>query len=77
MRGPDPYDAMRRLTLHSLLTEDLVVLAHVIEQSRQGGQWTEREVAAVKALECAFDQEVQRAGYRSVAEFQRSCASGG
>jgi hypothetical protein len=30
----------------------------------------------VKALTCAFEREVRRAGYRSMAEFQRSCASG-
>ena len=76
MRGPDPYDAVQRLALQSLATEDLVVLADVIEQGRRECQWTEREAAAVKALTCAFNQEVQRAGYRSVAEFQRSCASG-
>jgi hypothetical protein len=30
----------------------------------------------MKAFTCAFEQEVQRAGYRSMAEFQRSCAAG-
>ena len=52
------------------------VLSDVIEQNRRECQWTEREAAAVKALTCAFEQEVQLAGYRSTAEFQRSCASG-
>ena len=72
----DPYDAIQRLALQSLSTEDLTVLADVIEQGKRECQWTERESAAVKALTCALEQEVQRAGYRSVAEFQRSGASG-
>jgi hypothetical protein len=70
--GSDPYSAMRRLALQSLSTEDLTVLADVIEQGRRECQWTERESTAVRALTCAFEQEVQRAGYRSMAEFQRS-----
>jgi len=76
MRGPDPYDAIQRLALRSISTDDLTVLADVIEQGKRECQWTERESAAVKALTCALEQEVQRAGYRSVAEFQRSGASG-
>jgi hypothetical protein len=72
----DPYDAIERLALQSLSTEDLTVLADVIEQGRREREWTERESAAVKALTCALDQEVQRAGSRSVADFQRSRASG-
>jgi hypothetical protein len=76
MRGPDPYDAIRCLALRSLSTEDLMVLRDVIEQGKRECQWTERESTAVKALSRAFEQEVQRAGYRSMAAFQRSCASG-
>jgi hypothetical protein len=76
MRGPDPYDAIKCLALQSLATEDLTVLADVIEQGKGECQWTERESTAVKALTCAFEQEVQRAGFRSVAKFQRSRASG-
>jgi hypothetical protein len=52
------------------------VLAEVIEQNRRKCEWTERESTAMKALTCALDQEVQRAGLRSVADFQRSRASG-
>jgi hypothetical protein len=69
--GPDPYDAIQRLALQSLSTEDLTVIADVIEQGRRECQWTERESTAVKALTGALEQEVQRAGYRSMAEFQR------
>jgi hypothetical protein len=71
----DPYDAIKRLALQSLATEDLMVLAEVIEHGKPECQWMEREAAPVKALTCAFEQEVQLAGYRSTAEFQRSCAS--
>ena len=50
--------------MQSLATEDLTVLADVIEQGTRECQWTERESTAVKALTCAFDQEMQRAGFR-------------
>jgi hypothetical protein len=69
--GPDPHDTIQRLALRSLSREDLMVLADVIEQGKRECQWTERESAVVKALTCALEQEVQRAGYRSMAEFQR------
>ena len=72
----DPYDAIKRLALQSLATEDLMVLAEVIEHGKPKCQWTEREAAAVRALTGAFEQEAQRAGFRSVAESQRSRASG-
>lgn len=67
----DPYDDTKRLALQGLATEDLMVLGDVIEQGKRECQWTERESAAVKALNGAFEQEVQGAGYRSMAEFQR------
>ena len=72
----DPYDEMKSLALQSVSEEDLIVLIDVIKQGKRERQWTEREAAAMKAFTCAFEQEVQRAGYRSVAEFQRSCGSG-
>ena len=70
-RGPDPCDAIQRLALQSLSTEDLTVLADVIEPGRRECEWTESESTAVRALTGAFEQEVRRAGYRSMAEFQR------
>ena len=72
----DPYDAIRRLALQSLATEDLTVLIDVIEQGKPECQWTERESVAVKALTCGLDQEVQRAGYRSLQALQSSCGGG-
>jgi hypothetical protein len=72
----DPYDAIKRLALQSLATEDLTVLADVIGQDRRECEWTERDSTAMKSLTCALDQGVQRAGFRSVADFQRSRASG-
>jgi hypothetical protein len=57
----DPYDDMKRLALQSVSEEDLIVLIDVIKQGKQECQWTEREAAAMKALTCAFEQEVQRA----------------
>jgi hypothetical protein len=76
MRGPDPDDAIQRLALQSLSTEDQTVLADVIEQGEPECQWTERESAAVKALTCALEKEVQRAGYRSLEDFQSSYGGG-
>jgi hypothetical protein len=67
---------MKRLALQSVSEEDLIVLIDVIKQGQRECQWTEREAAAMKAFTCAFEQEVQRAGYRSTAEFQRSGAAG-
>jgi len=72
----DPYEDMKSLALQSVSEEDLIVLIDVIKQGKRECQWTEREAAAMKAFTCAFEQEVQRAGYRSMAEFQRSCRSG-
>jgi hypothetical protein len=72
----DPYDDMKRLALQGVSEENLTALEDVIGQDKRESQWTEREVAAVKALTCAFEQEVQRAGYRSTAEFQRARATG-
>ena len=62
---------MKSLALQSVSEEDLIVLIDVIKQGKRECQWTEREAAAVKAVTCAFEQEGQRAGYRSMAEFQR------
>ena len=67
----NPYGEMQRQVLHGLSTDDLLALINVTESGKREGEWTERESAAAKALSCAFEQEVQRAGYRSVAEFQR------
>jgi hypothetical protein len=62
---------MKRLALHNVSTEDLNVLIDIGEQGKQQSEWTERESAAIKAFSDAFDQEVLRAGYPSVAAFHR------
>ena len=72
----DPYEDMKSLALKRLSTEDLLVLIDATGQGKQECEWTERELAAVKALSCAFEQEVQRAGYGSVKEFQAFCRGG-
>jgi hypothetical protein len=68
----DPHEDMNRLALARVSTEDLLALIAIGEQGKPPGEWTEPESAAVHALASAFDQEVLRAGYRSVAEFQRN-----
>ena len=70
----DPYDGILLLALQSLSEQDLKALEEMTGQGKRECQWTEREAAAMKAFTCAFEQEVQRAGYRSMAEFQRSRA---
>jgi len=64
---------MKGLALQSLSTEDLMVLEDAARQGKQECEWTERESAAVKAFAGAFEQEVRRAGYGSVKEFQAFC----
>jgi hypothetical protein len=70
-RNADPHEEIKRLALRNVSTEDLNVLIDIGEQGKQQSEWTERESAAIKAYSDAFDQEVLRAGYRSVAEFNR------
>jgi hypothetical protein len=73
--GSDPNRAMQRLALARLSTEDLLVLRDIVDQGKQEREWMEIESNAVKALACAFEQEVQGAGYGSIREFQRSCGT--
>ena len=75
-RGPDRYQEMQRRALQRLSTEDLQLLEDLIAQGRWEGELTAQESAAAKAFISLFDQEVQRAGYSSMAEFHRSCRSG-
>ena len=72
----DPYEDIKSLALRSLAMEDLWVLRGVAEQGKRECEWTECESAAVKAFTDAFEQEVRRAGYGSVEEFQSSCRGG-
>jgi hypothetical protein len=66
------HDEMMQLALSNVSTQDLHVLLQIAESGKQQGEWTEREVAAVRAVSSAYDQEVIRAGYPSIAVFQRS-----
>jgi hypothetical protein len=70
-RNSDPREAMESLALHSVSTEDLLVLRKMCRAGKRESERTEPESAAVKAFSDAFEQEVRRAGYRSVAEFNR------
>jgi len=63
---------MAQLALEQLSNDDFYVLDAVVEQGKQPSEWTERASAA-KALSSALEQVVQKAGYRNVQEFQRSC----
>ena len=48
-------------------------LEDIVDQGMQANQWTEREAGVVKAFTTAFEQEVRKAGYATIREFQRSC----
>jgi hypothetical protein len=69
--APDPHDVVRLLALQSLSMEELTVLRDVVAEGKPECQWTECELAAVKALNGALEREAQRAGYRSMADYQR------
>ena len=71
--GAERHAAVKSLALEHLSSEDLDALEDIVEQGTQANQWTEREAGAVKALTTAFEQEIQRAGYATVREFQLSC----
>jgi hypothetical protein len=59
------------LALQHPLGEELGALREINEQGKQPEQSTERESEAVKVITSAFEQEVQKAGYATVREFQR------
>jgi hypothetical protein len=71
--GSERNSAMQELALQHLSGEELGALRDIVEQRKQPGQYTERESEAVKAITRAFEQEVQKAGYATVREFQQSC----
>jgi hypothetical protein len=64
---------MKSLAIQHLSLEDLLALRGIVAQGKQPGQYSERESEVVKALTSAFEQEVQKAGYATVREFNWSC----
>src|SRR5580698_6241926 len=68
----NPHDEMMQLALRTVSTQDLEVLLELAESGKRESEWNRAESAAVEALKCAFDQEVKRAGFPSVAAFQLS-----
>jgi hypothetical protein len=72
-RGANPYGAMQRLALQHLSDEDLDILAEVISQGKQETEWTDAESAAIDAYNSAFEKELERAGFRSVRQFEQTC----
>jgi hypothetical protein len=74
--GAERNDAMLDLSLHHLSRENLTAMRGIVLRGAQGHQlapYTERESEAMKALNRAFELEVQKAGYATVREFQWSC----
>ena len=60
--------------LHRLSTEELISLRDAAADKRQGKvrELTEHELAALAAYSSALELECQRAGFRTIAEFERS-----
>jgi hypothetical protein len=57
-----------------LSTEELILLSDVVANHRQGKldrDLTEGEAAAIQVYSSAVQQEVQLAGFRSMAEFEQ------
>jgi len=73
MLGAERHAATKSLAIQHLSLEDLDALEGIVEHGRQANQWTEREASAVKALTVAFEQEIRKAGYATVGEFNWSC----
>jgi hypothetical protein len=74
--GAERNNAMLHLARQRLSREDLLAIRGIVLRGAQGHQlapYTERESEAMKALTNAFQQEVQKAGYATVRQFQRSC----
>ena len=70
-RSPDQYQGVLLRAIQRLSTEDLRLVRDAIAQGKREGELTEREYAAAQAFTALFEQEAQRAGYSSVAEFER------
>ena len=67
---------MTDLATQRLSLEDLLAIRGIVLRGAQGhplAPYTERESEALKAFTSAFEQEVQKAGYATIREFQRSC----
>ena len=74
--GAQRNNDMMDLAWQRLSREDLLAVRGIALRGAQGHQlapYTERESEALKALTSAFEQEVQKAGYATIREFQRSC----
>ena len=75
---PRPSQAVDRVivgqALHCLSTEELMSLrgAAVDEQQGKVRELTKDELAALAAYGSALDLECKRAGFRTIAEFERS-----
>jgi hypothetical protein len=68
----NPRDEMMQLALSRVSTEDMLVLWEMTKTGNEQTERTERESAAVQAVASAYDQEVKRAGFCSIAAFQLS-----
>jgi hypothetical protein len=63
---------MQRLALQHLSDEELDILAEVIGQGKPETEWTNAELAAIDAYNCALEEELERAGFRSVRQFEQT-----
>ena len=77
-RPPRPNQAVDQVVvsqaLHRLSTEELISLRDASADKRQGKvrELTEHELAALAKYGSALNLECRRAGFRTIAEFERS-----
>ena len=75
-RSPDNNQEILTRAIQQLSTDDLRLLRDLIAQGRWERALTEQESVAARLFTSLFEQEAQRAGYSSMAVFQRSCRGG-
>jgi hypothetical protein len=72
-RGPEPRDAVVSATLARVSTADLLLLIDACEAQRPYPEWSDGQVSAAESLRGALEAECSQAGFKSLAEFDRSC----
>jgi len=71
--GPEPRDAVVGAALARVSTADLLVLIDACETHRAYREWSDGQVSAGESLRSAMEAECLQAGFKSLAEFDRTC----
>ena len=72
-RVPDLREEVHRRSFQKLSAEDIQTMGTVLQDRKEGicGPLNERESAAFSAHNAALELECQRAGFKSMEEFER------